>query len=55
MSRTMQLGLRIAPTHSSRIHAGREKTLREYCPEKYHERLMAVYEEAIELGASKEV
>ena len=29
---------------------GREKTLREYSPEKYYERLMAVYEKAIELG-----
>lgn len=30
--------------------AGREKTLREYSVEKYYERLMAVYEKAIELG-----
>jgi len=30
--------------------AGREKALREYSPEKYYERLMAVYEKAIELG-----
>lgn len=29
---------------------GREKALREYSPEKYYERLMAVYEKAIELG-----
>jgi len=35
--------------------AEREKTLREYSPEKYYERLMAVYEKAIELGSSKEV
>jgi glycosyltransferase involved in cell wall biosynthesis len=35
--------------------AGREKTLREYSPEKYYERLMAVYEKAIELGSSREV
>jgi len=32
-------------------HAGREKALREYSPEKYYERLMAVYKKAIELGA----
>jgi len=31
-------------------HAGREKALREYSPEKYYERLMAVYKKAIELG-----
>lgn len=31
--------------------AGREKALREYSPEKYYERLMAVYEKAIQLGA----
>jgi len=30
--------------------AGCEKALREYSPEKYYERLMAVYEKAIELG-----
>ena len=30
--------------------AGREKALREYSPEKYYERLMAVYKKAIELG-----
>lgn len=30
--------------------AGREKVLREYSPEKYYERLMAVYEQAIALG-----
>lgn len=29
---------------------GREKALREYSPEKYYERLMAVYEKAVELG-----
>jgi len=31
--------------------AGREKALHTYSPEKYYERLMAVYEKAIELGA----
>lgn len=30
--------------------AGRKKVLREYSPEKYYERLIAVYEKAIELG-----
>jgi len=30
--------------------AVREKALREYSPEKYYERLMAVYEKAISLG-----
>ncbi len=30
--------------------AGREKALREYSPEKYYERLMAVYQRAIKLG-----
>jgi len=30
--------------------AGREKVLREYLPEKYYERLMAVYEKALALG-----
>jgi len=30
--------------------AGREKVLREYTPERYYKRLMAVYERAIELG-----
>jgi glycosyltransferase involved in cell wall biosynthesis len=30
--------------------AGREKALREYSPDKYYKRLMAVYEKAIELG-----
>jgi len=30
--------------------AGREKALREYSPEKYYERLTAVYKKAIELG-----
>lgn len=30
--------------------AGRQKALREYSPEKYYARLMAVYEKAIELG-----
>jgi len=30
--------------------AGRQKALREYSPEKYYERLMAVYRKAIELG-----
>lgn len=30
--------------------AGREKARREYSPEKYYERLMAVYEQAIRLG-----
>lgn len=30
--------------------AGREKALREYSPEKYYQRLMAVYKKAIELG-----
>ena len=30
--------------------AGREKALREYSPDKYYERLMAVYEKAINLG-----
>jgi len=30
--------------------AGREKALWEYSPEKYYERLMVVYEKAIELG-----
>lgn len=30
--------------------AGREKALREYSPEKYYKRLMAVYKKAIELG-----
>lgn len=30
--------------------AGREKALREYSPEKYYERLMAVYQRAIALG-----
>ena len=29
---------------------GQEKVLREYSPEKYYERLMAVYEKAIEIG-----
>ena len=33
--------------------AGREKALREYSPEKYYERLMAVYERAMELGAPR--
>jgi glycosyltransferase involved in cell wall biosynthesis len=31
--------------------AGREKALREYSPEKYHDRLMAIYEEAIRRAA----
>lgn len=35
--------------------AGCRKALREYSPEKYYERLMAVYKKAIELGSSKEV
>ena len=30
--------------------AGRQKALREYSPEKYYERLMAVYEKALKLG-----
>lgn len=30
--------------------AGREKAIQEYSPEKYYERLMAVYEKAVELG-----
>lgn len=30
--------------------AGREKVMREYSPERYYERLMAVYKRAIELG-----
>lgn len=30
--------------------AGREKALREYSPEKYYERLMAVYDKAVKLG-----
>jgi glycosyltransferase involved in cell wall biosynthesis len=30
--------------------AGREKALREYSPDKYYQRLMAVYKKAIELG-----
>jgi hypothetical protein len=30
--------------------AGRETALQEYSAEKYYERLMAVYEKAIELG-----
>jgi glycosyltransferase involved in cell wall biosynthesis len=33
--------------------AGREKALREYSPEKYYERLMAVYEKAIELEGDR--
>jgi glycosyltransferase involved in cell wall biosynthesis len=31
--------------------AGREKALREYSPERYYERLMVAYEEAIRLGS----
>ena len=30
--------------------AGRQKALTQYSPEKYYQRLMAVYEKAIELG-----
>ncbi len=30
--------------------AGREKALREYSPERYYERLMAVYEKAVAVG-----
>ncbi len=33
--------------------AGREKALREYSPERYYERLMAMYEEAMELAVRK--
>ena len=33
--------------------AGREKALREYSPEKYYDRLMCVYEEAMELAGRK--
>ena len=33
--------------------AGRAKALREYSPEKYYQRLMAVYERAMELGAPR--
>lgn len=32
--------------------AGREKALQEYSPEKYYERLMAIYKKAIKLGPS---
>jgi len=35
--------------------AGREKALREYSPEKYYERLMAVYKKAIKLGTGNTV
>ena len=31
--------------------AGREKALSQYSPEKYYERLMAVYKKATELGS----
>lgn len=31
-------------------HAGREKALREYSPQRYYERLMAVYEKAAAIG-----